>query len=106
MNGVRRQGNRTGHEHDGGLRERGDTERDQADFYRADADRTGFQRAIDAVSGVVAVRDEGVRHYPPAFRAVSGRTSPRWWAGTPGPACSALNTASLTNWRTCSFSML
>ena len=37
---------------------------------------------------------------------VSGRTSPRWWAGTPGPACSALNTASLTSWRTCSFSRL
>jgi hypothetical protein len=26
--------------------------------------------------------------------------SSRWWPGTPGPACSALNTASSTNWRT------
>ena len=28
------------------------------------------------------------------------RSSARWCRGTPGPACSALKTASMTNWRT------
>ena len=85
---------------------RGDAERHQADLDRADADRAGLQCAVDAVGGVVAMWDERVCHYLPAFREVSGCASPRWWAGMPGPACSALNTASLTSWRTCSFSML
>ena len=45
-------------DHDDGLRERGDAERHQADLDRADADRAGLQRVVDAVGGVVAVRDQ------------------------------------------------
>ncbi len=39
---------------------------------------------------------------PPPRAAGSSATSalPRWWAGTSAPACSALNTASSTSWRT------
>ena len=106
VNGVRRQRNRPGDHHDDGLHECGDAKRHQTDLDRANADRDGLQCAVDAVGGVVTVRNERVRHYPRAFRAVRAATSPRWWAGMPGPACSALNTASLTSWRTCSFSML
>ena len=48
----------TGDHHDHQLREGGGAERKEADLHRADTGRTGLQRAVDAVGGVVAVRGE------------------------------------------------
>lgn len=53
-----------------------------------------------------------VRHVPHLFRGRVGSatacspTSVRWCRGTPGPACSALKTASTTSCRTWLFSRL
>lgn len=53
-----------------------------------------------------------VRHDPHllccavALATTCSPASERWCGGTPGPACSALKTASVTNWQMCSFSML
>ena len=44
-----------GDRHDHQLRDGGGGEREQADLHRADTGGAGFERAVDAVGGVVAV---------------------------------------------------
>jgi CheY-like chemotaxis protein len=145
MDGVGQQGDRAGDQHDHQLGDGGGAECEQADLDRADTGDAGFQRAVDAVGGVMAVRCEHLQQRcakPPAatvvavtvvvtggvvlvvgharspargkgagsvsLRACSVRRSPvsRWCPGMPGPACSALNTASVTSCPTWSFSRL
>ena len=58
VDGVGQQRDRAGDQNDHQLRDRGGAERKQADLHRADTGGAGFQRPIDAVGGVVAVRCE------------------------------------------------
>ena len=58
VDGIRGQRDRSGDHHDGDLRDRRHAEHQQADFDRPDARGAGFQRAVDAVGGVMRVRRE------------------------------------------------
>ena len=58
MDGIGEQGHRTGDHHDDQLGDGGGAEGQQADLHRPDARGAGFQRSVDAVGGVVAVRGE------------------------------------------------
>ena len=58
VDGVGQQRDRAGDHHDHQLRDRGGAQRQQADLHRPDTGGAGFQRAVDAVGGVVAVRGE------------------------------------------------
>ena len=58
VDGVGQQRDRPGDQHDHQLGDRGRAQREQADLHRPDTGGTGFQRAVDAVGGVVAVRGE------------------------------------------------
>ena len=76
VDGVGQQRDRPGDQHDDQLRDRGGAEREQADLDRPDAGGAGFQRAVDAVGGVVAVRGEDLpqrRRARPSGRRGCGR---------------------------------
>src|SRR5215216_6064509 len=61
VDGVGEQRNRAAEEDDHELQQRGGAQREQRDFYDADALGRALQRVVDAVGGIVAVRTEEVR---------------------------------------------
>ena len=71
VDGVGQQGHRPGDHDDYQLGDRGRRQRHQADLDRPDPGGAGFQRPVDAVGGVVAVRGEHLLDRPSqTFRVI------------------------------------